>query len=410
MQLAATLVAVAAFFFGALPAAALDKAAVEQQFHAWIERQVWPAAKKAGVSRATFAVMDGTSLDWSLPDLVPPGSKQPASDMRQSEFGSPGRYFDEKKLAPLISLGRERLATYKDTLAAVEKRYGVPGPIVVAIWGRESGFGRVKLPNEAVRSLATLAFMGARREDFFGELVAALQILEEDHVTSDRLRSSWAGALGQPQFLPSKFLAFAVDFDGDGKRDIWNSVPDTLGSIGNYLARHGWRSGRDWGFEAEVPAGVSCALEGPDRGKPITAWEGAGVARVAGKAFPDSERKGDGFLLMPAGRHGPAFIATENFYVLKAYNESDLYALFIGHLADRMRGGKPFVAPWANVEKVNRLAVRDMQLRLEKRGIDVGGADGLVGFKTRRAIGDWQAATGLAATCFPQPAMVDKVR
>ncbi|HQF31707.1 MAG TPA: lytic murein transglycosylase, partial [Hyphomicrobiales bacterium] len=140
------------------------------------------------------------------------------------------------------------------------------------------------------------------------------------------------------------------------------------------------------------------------------AHHGAGVARVAGKAFPDSERKGDGFLLMPAGRHGPAFIATENFYVLKAYNESDLYALFIGHLADRMRGGKPFVAPWANVEKVNRLAVRDMQLRLEKRGIDVGGADGLVGFKTRRAIGDWQAATGLAATCFPQPAMVDKVR
>ncbi|MEZ5840183.1 MAG: lytic murein transglycosylase [Hyphomicrobiales bacterium] len=159
-----------------------------------------------------------------------------------------------------------------------------------------------------------------------------------------------------------------------------------------------------------MPAAVSCALEGPDKGQPIATWEKAGVARVGGREFPASERGRQGFLLMPAGRFGPAFIATENFYVLKAYNESDLYALFIGHLADRMRGGKPFAGTWGEVDKLNRLAVRQMQERLEKRGVDVGGADGLVGFRTRVAVGVWQADNGLSPTCYPDSRLVGKVR
>src|SRR5690606_1302359 len=245
---------------------------------------------------------------------------------------------------------------------------------------------------------------------FRRELVAALQIVEAGHITPERMKSSWAGAMGQPQFLPSMFLDYAVDHDGDGRRDIWGSVPDALASIANHLARHGWQAGRDWGFEVDVPASVSCALEGPDRGKPIGEWASLGIARVAGRTWPEAELAREGFLLMPAGRHGPAFIATANFYVLKSYNESDLYALYIGNLADRFSTDRPFVAPWGKVGRFNRGDVRRMQERLQAMGHDVGGVDGLVGYKTRRSIGAWQTKAGLAQTCFPDTDLIRRLR
>ena len=221
------------------------------------------------------------------------------------------------------------------------------------------------------------------------------------------MKSSWAGALGQPQFLPTSFLKHAVDFDGDGVADIWNSTPDTLASIANYLVDYGWVKGRDWGFEVTVPDSVSCALEGPDQGKRISDWAALGIARIGGKPFPKSELKAEGFLLMPAGRSGPAFIVTPNFYVLKEYNESDLYALFIGHGADRIAGGdRTFAGKWGKVGGLYRSDVAAMQRGLEKLGYDVGGADGLPGFKTRRSIGDWQAKNGQAPTCFPNAGVV----
>ena len=220
------------------------------------------------------------------------------------------------------------------------------------------------------------------------------------------MKSSWAGALGQPQFMPSNFLAYAADGDGDGRADIWRSEADTIASIGHYLARHGWVPGRDWGFEVTVPATVSCALEGPDQGRPIREWEALGIARVGGKAFPEHERDGEGFLLMPAGRNGPAFIVTPNFYVLKDYNMSDLYALFVGHVGDRIQYGMgDFSAGWGAVGGLYRSDVAAMQRALEAQGHDVGGADGLAGFKTRRSIGRWQQAQGMPATCFPEAAM-----
>jgi lytic murein transglycosylase len=252
--------------------------------------------------------------------------------------------------------------------------------------------------------------MGRRREMFQRELLAALEMLERGEVARHGLRSSWAGALGQPQFLPTKYLAFAADGDGDGRRDIWNSVPDTLASIARFLKENGWQSGRDWGFEAVVPETVSCALEGPDRGMAIDQWVRLGVTRVAGRHFAESERQRTGYLMMPAGRHGPAFIATENFYVLKAYNESDLYALFIGHLADRMRGGGPFVAGWRDVSGFGRTGVHALQVRLEELGYDVGGTDGLIGYRTRRSVGDFQARSGLTQTCFPDAGLITQAR
>ena len=255
--------------------------------------------------------------------------------------------------------------------------------------------------------LGTKAFLATRKDMFRDEVLAALLMVEEGKATRRAMRSSWAGALGQPQFLPSSFLKHAVDFDGDGRADIWASPTDSLASIAAYLADYGWQRGRDWGFEVTVPATVSCVLEGPDRGKRIIDWAKMGIRRVNGRAFPAEQALAQGFLLMPAGRHGPAFVVTKNFYVLKEYNESDLYALFIAHAADRIAfGDKGFSAPWGKVGGLYRSDVAALQRGLEKLGYDVGSADGLPGFKTRRSIGDWQAKNGREPTCFPDKALV----
>ena len=307
--------------------------------------------------------------------------------------------------------GRSRAGRHAKTLAAIEKRFGVPGEVVLAIWGREFGFGAAKIPFDAFEVLGTKAFLATRKEMFRTELIAALVMLEKGLASRQAMKSSWAGALGQPQFLPTSFLKYAVDFDGDGTPDIWNSTPDTLASIANYLVGYGWVKGRDWGFEVTVPDSVSCALEGPDQGKRISEWAAMGISRVGGKAFPKNELKAEGFLLMPAGRNGPAFIVTPNFYVLKEYNESDLYALFIGHGADRIAGGdKRFDGGWGKVGGLYRSDIAALQRKLEKIGYDVGSADGLPGFKTRRSIGDWQQKNGRAATCFPDSGIIAVVR
>ena len=375
---------------------------LQAKFDRFLETRIAPAARAAGVpQRVIDRELAGLSPDTSLPGLGDPdGPERPPSVNYQSEFRAPAGYFRDNQFNALAAQGQRLAQTHAATLARIEARYGVPSRIILAIWGRESGYGAARIPNDALRTLATRAFMGTRREFFASETVAALQVLAEGHITRADLRSSWGGALGQPQFLPSSFLRFAVDFDGDGKRDIWRSVPDTLASIANYLAWHGWVKGRDWGYEALVPASVSCSREGPDRGQPISAWVAEGVSRVRDRPFPSHELPQPGFLLMPAGRNGPAFIVTDNFYVLKAYNESDVYALFVGHLADRYSSSAGFVQGWKEVKTRSRGAVRDLQLQLEGKGHDVGGADGLIGFKTRRTLGLEQEKAGRRATCW----------
>lgn len=384
---------------------------VEAQFRGWLEQTVWPDAQTRGVKRSTFdEAFAGARLDWSLSDLRLPGSARKGPEIQwQAEFLSPARYFAESKVGPLVRSGRNLMGRWSRTLNAVERRYGVAKEIVVAIWGSESAFGRAALPKPAVSTLATRAFMGSRKEIFYPELLAALQILEGDHVPLSEMRGSMAGALGQPQFLPSKYLRFAVDFDGDGRRDIWRSVPDTLASIANYLNQHGWRERALWGIEAAVPTDVSCALEGPEQGRPIAFWRKAGVTRMDGRALP-GEAGEIRFLMMPAGRLGPAFIVSENFYVLKTYNESDLYALLVAHVADRLRGQDRIRGRWATVAGFTRGEVRVLQQRLIATGYDVGGADGLVGFKTRTSLGDWQAKNGLRPTCFPDRDLIRRLR
>lgn len=393
--------------------AAQNRSAVESQFRSWLEQTIWPKSRAMGISRKTFdAAFTGVTLDWDLPDLVPPGSKpQTPKAQRQAEFGSPGAYFNAKTVAATTETGRQMARKHAQLLAQLEARYGVPGHILLAIWGRESGYGRVAIKYNAFRVLGTKGFMSTRAPYFTDELLAALQIAEAGHVAPQAMKSSWAGALGQPQFMPTNFLKYAADGDGDGKDDIWSSEADTLASIAHYLSQHGWVKGRDWGFEITLPASVSCALEGPDQGRKILDWAALGITRISGKAFPANEMQGDGFLMLPAGRNGPAFLVTPNFYVLKAYNMSDLYALFIGHIGDRIAyGAKDFSGKWGKVGGLYRSDVAAMQRALEKKGHDVGGADGLPGFKTRRSIGRWQEASGEAPTCFPEAEMKGKLR
>ncbi|TRD21600.1 lytic murein transglycosylase [Palleronia caenipelagi] len=378
-----------------------SRAQLEQQFSGWLQGTVWPAARQQGVAQGTFnAALGGVTPQWDLPGL------RGGSGGSQAEFGSPGKYFSRGKVDGATSTGRQMAQKYGRTLAAVERATGVPGRTILAIWGIESSYGRAKIPHDVFRILATRGFLSDRRAYFTNELIAALKIAQTSRIAPASMRSSWAGAMGQPQFMPSNYLKYAADGDGDGRADIWRSDADTMASIGNFLARHGWQRGRDWGFEVVVPPSVSCTLEGPDQGRRISDWAKMGVRRVNGKPFPNNELRGEGYLMMPAGRNGPAFIVTPNFYVLKDYNMSDLYALFVGHVGDRIQYGVgDFAGRWGKVGGLSRRDVAAMQRGLERQGHDVGGADGLAGFKTRRSIGRWQEATGQAATCFPEASM-----
>jgi lytic murein transglycosylase len=387
---------------------AVDKAKVERQFRDWIEAEMWPAAQADGISRKAFdRAFARASLNWKLPDLVPPGEKPPVKKAQsQAEFSSPGPYFDEKRLANLATAGDAFAKKHFRVLNRIEKSYGVPPAIVLAIWGRETGYGKAKITSSEIDVLSTLAFMSERKDLFRKELLAALAMVESG-IDPKMMKGSWAGAMGQPQFMPSSYLKYAVDFDGDGVKDIWNSVPDALGSIANYLVAKGWQKGRGWGYEVVIPAGVSCAQEGPDLARPLADWSAEGIRRISGKPFPAEEAKKQAMMLVPAGRHGPEFIVTPNFYVIKEYNNSDLYALFIGNLADRIAyGSGAFAAPWGSVGHMLRSDVLSMQKKLARMGHDVGKVDGLPGFKTRRSIGRWQEKGGKTPTCYPDEVLL----
>jgi len=395
------------------PALSASKADVEAQFERWVQTDLWPEAQKNGISEKAFrAAFAGVELNWGLTDLAPPGFPPPKQQKQtQAEFSSPAPYFNEDRLKRLAATGRSFASQYASTLKKIERTYGVPGSIVLAVWGRETGFGAAKIPNSAIEVLATKAFMSTRKEMFRTELLAALHIIDRGDATPAEFKGSSAGALGQPQFMPTSYLKYAVDFDGDGHPNIWTSVPDTLASIANFLVQKGWQRGRGWGYEVTIPAQVSCAQEGPDLAKPVSHWASLGIMRISGKAFPSDEGKASGMMLVPAGRDGPEFIVTPNFYVIKEYNNSDLYALYIGNIADRISNGSgAFQGPWGDVGKMLRSDVAAMQKALEKKGYDVGGSDGLPGYKTRRSIGQWQEKNGMKPTCYPEALMIGKLR
>ncbi len=315
----------------------------------------------------------------------------------QPEFRTPiwdylAALVDEERIAD----GRAMLAEWDDVLGKVEAQYGVDRHTVVAVWGVESNFGRNFGSRPLVTSLATLSCEGRRQDYFRGEFFTTLRILQEGHVAPERLTGSWAGAFGHTQFMPSTFMRVAVDFDGDGKRDLIDSVPDALASTANYLKRAGWRPGEPWGYEVRLPAGFDATVAGRKARRPLTEWARMGINRMDGEAIvPDARQAA---VLLPAGAEGPAFLVFRNFNAIYSYNAAESYALAIAHLSDRLRGGAPFVTAWPTDDPgIARQERRELQQLLLDRGHDIGEVDGMIGSRTRAAIAVEQGRLGFEA-------------
>ena len=385
-------------------------AAPDPAFTRWLE-SLWPEAQKLGVSRTTFeAATRGLEPDLSLPDLVIPGRPE-APPRGQAEFVlTPADYVKEATIARLAAQGRELLGKHRATLEAIERQFGVPPAIILAIWGRETAFGGHKLPHNAIRVLATQAYVGRRKEQFRDELLHALKMVEEGHVRLADMRSSWAGAMGLTQFLPSEFYKHGVDFDRDGRIDIFNSIPDALASAAQQLVNKGWQAGRRWAYEVKVPASVDCSTAEPAVTMAIGEWVRRGYAPAHGRKLSRDELAETASLLMPEGAYGPAFLTPKNYYVIKDYNFSDLYVLFVGHLADRILDPRPFETPWSKTTQLRTADVEAMQRRLTELNFYRDKIDGKAGMLTRAALGAYQKANSLKLDCWPTPAVLEHMK
>jgi membrane-bound lytic murein transglycosylase B len=377
---------------GSAPAA---PSAERPAFRSFLEG-LWPEAQAAGISRATF--------DAAFRDLAAPEPRIVALTRGQSEFSRPIADYVAGAASPgRVARGRALAESWSSVLDGVERRYGVERGVILAIWGLESGFGVGTGGFSVVRSLATLAFIGHRGDLFRRELVNALRILEGEHLDRATLTGSWAGAMGQTQFMPSSFLAHAVDGDGDGRRDIWNSVPDVLASTANFLAQSGWRTGLPWGFELALPDGMDLSVHR----RAFAEWARMGVKRSDGRPLP---RAGEASLFLPAGIEGPAFLLTDNFEAIRAYNTSDSYALGVGLLADRIAGSNPLARAWPKGGVLSGEERREVHRRLAARGLYTGTPDGKFGAQTRDAVRRFQVGAGLLPDGYADIAVLEALR
>jgi membrane-bound lytic murein transglycosylase B len=329
---------------------------------------------------------------------------------RQPEFSrQPWEYINGIVAANRVNEGRRMLQQHRAAFERAEQTTGVDRYVIAAIWGIETSFGRSKGNTSVVRATATLACYGRRQDFFRGEFLAALQIIERGHVAPTDFRGSWAGAFGHTQFMPSTFLRAARSGSGNTRIDLMGSVPDAMMSTGNLLREEGWQRGQGWGYEVVVPAGLDLTLAGRDRLQSIAQWEARGVTRAGGRAFP---RKSDqAFLHLPAGARGPAFLMLPNFRVIMKYNNSENYAMAVGHLADRLRGGGGFARPWPTAERaLSREERIELQQRLTQVGLYAGTVDGKLGPGTREALQRFQARAGMAADGFPTAALLQRLR
>jgi lytic murein transglycosylase len=381
-------------------------AATDGNFTSFIA-SLWPEAQKAGVSRRVFDdATRGLEPDYKLPDLILPG--RPATGApSQAEFVQvPADYLKEASIIRLAAEGRRLYEQHRKTLQTIEQQTGVPGTIILAIWGRETDFGRHRLPYDGIRTLATQAYVGRRKEQYRGEFIAALKLIESGVVSRQDLRVSWGGATGLTQFLPSELEKHGVDFDGDGRVDIWKSVPDALASAAQQLVNKGWQRGLRWAYEVRAPANADCTMGVPEVTKPIGEWIRAGFVPVRGEKLSSAEQAQPASLLQPEGIYGPAFLTTKNYFVIKEYNFSDLYVLFVGHVADRIANSQPFATPWSATKQLRSTDVEAMQRHLTSLGLYSDKLDGKAGMKTRAALGAFQKSAGLKLDCWPSEAVL----
>jgi membrane-bound lytic murein transglycosylase B len=357
---------------------------------------LWRDAETQGITRATFdAAFAGVTPDAGVLVLR----------QRQPEYGKPLAAYLAGMISPArVAIGQRKAAQWNGTLQAVERKFGVESSILVSVWGIESSFGDTPEHWDVFRSLATLAHARIQHPLFRDELLSALKMLQDNHIPRRRFVGSWAGAMGQPQFLPSSFLTYAVDFDGDGRADIWESVPDVLASIANYLHKSAWQSGLPWGFEVILPRGFDYPIAGRAA---FAAWTKRGLVRPDGGALPES---GEAILFFPSGAAGPAFLVTDNFIVLKRFNNSDIYALAVGELADRVRRLPPIRAAWpANDFQPSREERIALQRRLAELGYKIQEFAGHFDFELRDAVREQQKRLGMIPDGHPSRAFLGQI-
>ncbi|MBP0439300.1 lytic murein transglycosylase [Tianweitania sediminis] len=371
-------------------------------FQRWVQ-SFKATAVKSGISGRTFdrAFRSVNAID---PEVLEKAAYQP-------EFTAPvWDYFDNRINDNSIMVGRQMARQWKPWLDRIEKAYGVDRNILLAIWSMESNYGEIlkndKVMRSVVRSLATLAYADKRRSKFGSQqLLAALKILESGDIDESHLSGSWAGAMGHTQFIPTSYLAYAVDADGNGKRDIWNSVPDALATAANLLRKNGWQSGQTWGYEVTLPAGRKF----PGGSLSLAKWESLGVTRASGKSFPRGNQNAE--LKVLDGRAGPAFLMTKNFFVIKRYNNADKYALAVGLLADQIAGYGPLVQDWNRpFTRLTFEETQELQQRLTMNGYYDGKIDGKIGSGSREAIKAFQAKRGLNADGHPSKEVLTTLR
>jgi membrane-bound lytic murein transglycosylase B len=391
-----TLLALAPFA-GAKPALAGDP-----KFEAFIEKTLWPRVKAAGISRDLF---DEAFSGITEPDplVLKLANNQPEFNSRTSEYLA-------KAVTPIrIETGQAKKAEEAKLLDAIEKKYGVDRHVLLGIWGMESNFGKDKGSMSVMRCLATLAYSGSRKKYANAQLIAAFRILKRGVVKAGNFTGSWAAAMGHTQFIPSSYLSYAVDWTGDGVKDIWNSKEDALASTANYLAKAGWSADRPWGWEVTLPKGFDMGLIGRAKWKPVAEWQRLGIARADGSKF--GSLKAEAFVMVPQGVTGPRFLVTKNFNAIMDYNFSHSYALAVGHLGDRIRGRGPITAAWPTAEYDLSFAQRvELQKRLNALGFETGGTDGRFGARTYEAIVYFQKSAGLPVDGVPSTKLLNRVK
>jgi lytic murein transglycosylase len=386
-----------------------NQARSDATFSAFLE-SLWPRAQQFGVSRTVFdAATRGLEPDLTLPDLDIPGRPERAKPGQAEFVQTPSQYLRESRFDRLAARGRELAATYRDTLARIEKEFGVPGNVVLAIWARETDYGSYKLPLDAIRTLATQAYIGKRKELFQSEFLYALKMIQDGTPRAD-MRSSWGGALGLTQFLPSEVYKLGVDFDRDGRADIFRSVPDALASAAKQLQSKGWQSGERWAYEVRAPRNADCSIGTPDVTMPVSEWVKRGFTLTPPRKLTAAALAMDASLLQPEGSYGPSFLTPKNYFVIKEYNFSDLYVLFVGHLSDRIAGARAFETPWSKNDQLKTKDVEAMQRRLTSLGLYADKIDGKAGMLTRAALGKYQKANGLKVDCWPTAAVLAHMR
>ena len=422
-----------------LKAAPLSEIKADPHLTAW-KKQLWQKAKQLKIRKSTFEkAITKTEPNYKLPrvrthkdwakikraqelrdskaaiskPILKNGLPLSCYRPRQSEFLFPTQYFPQKHMNSLVRRGKYLKKKYGKTFKKIEETYGVDIRAVLGIWGRETAFGAAKNRYDGIKTLLSLAYASApeKREQHTTNLLSALKFIDDGHIALKNYKTSFAGATGYPQFTPDVFEQYAVDWDGDGRKDIWSNIPDAVASAANYLKGIGWQQNQTWGYEVEVPPGFLCWQEGPKSRKPVSEWLAQGVRRVRGthgkpQSFPDETLLAQ--FMAPAGLKGPKFLVFENFEVFRRYNKADLYALFVGQLGNKIycNGGSKgcdFKEGWPQKDTFNftRKRICEMQIHLKRVGASDETPDGLFGGKTRRGIGKFEQKQQVPQSCFP---------